>query len=510
MLTKNHYKIGTRGSLLALTQCNQVKDQLEALTGDTFELEIIKTQGDMITNVPLWQLDGKDFFTKELDEALIAGRVDLVVHSYKDLGSDRPEEISLAAVTKRTFAHDVLLIRNETINKIKHKSEFIVGTSSPRRIVNVERHLAEYLPSAKNIMVKTKMLRGNVNTRIQKLKDGEFDAIVLALPGIERLALTESSCAELERLLADINFMVLPQSVFTSSASQGALGIECKKNRNDNDELFNKLKKLEDAVTVEEVTRERKAFNIYGGGCHLAVGINVKKVKNFFLHTHKGFLDEKWVTFNSLEGRELPALVSPPKVFNGHPANDELIIKKNIPHKLISGLHLYVTSKHCLEAVKNTSPRSLWSAGTKTMRDLAALGFWVNGSADSLGDEEISLLMDSRALGIMIGEDNDKNTLISVLSNDQATSTLSEDVIACYSREINKDFSDSFKKEILSCEVFYWTSFFQYKTFTEYFPEIKNRIHACGLGKTYQQFENANINCLPMGSMDEFKMWTQS
>ncbi len=354
-------------------------------------------------------------------------------------------------------------------------------------------------------MVKTKMLRGNVNTRIQKLRDGEFDAIVLALPGIERLALTESSCVELRRLLTDINFMVLPQSVFPSSASQGALGIECKKDRSDNGELFQKLKKLEDTDTVEEVKRERKAFNEYGGGCHLAVGINVKKIRNFFLHTHKGFLNEKWITESSLEGRDLPAFVAPPKVFNGHPANDELIIKKNIPHKLIPGLNLYVTSKHCLEAVKTTIPRSLWAAGTKTMRDLTALGFWVNGSADSLGDDQVKTLMESRALGLMIGEDK----LINVLSNDEATSTLSEDVIACYRREINKNFSAAYKEQILSCEVFYWTSFFQYKTYTEFFPDIKNRIHACGLGKTYQQFENANINCIPMGSMDEFKAWTQ-
>lgn len=503
---KKHYKIGTRGSLLALTQCNQVKDQLEALTGDSFELEVIKTQGDMITNAPLWQLDGKDFFTKELDEALIEGRVDLVVHSYKDLGSIRPEEITLAAVTKRTFAHDVLLIKNETIAEIKHKKEFIVGTSSPRRIVNIEKELTEFLPGGKNVMVKTKMLRGNVNTRIQKLRDGEFDAIVLALPGIERLALTESSCTELRRLLVDINFMILPQSVFPSSASQGALGIECKKNRNDDGELFAKLKKMEDTVTVEEVSRERKAFNAYGGGCHLAVGINVKKIRNFFLHTHKGLLDEKVVSLSSLEGRDLPAFVTPPKVFNGHPASDELIIKKNIPHQLIPGLNLYVTSKHCLPVVKETTPNTLWAAGTKTMKDLAALGFWVNATSDSLGDDEIKNFLDSRALGLMIGEDK----LISVLSNDKATSTLSEDVIACYTREINPAYSPAFAQMIKNCDVFYWTSFFQYETFTQHFPEIKSRVHACGLGKTYQQFVNAHINVIPMGSMDEFKNWTQS
>ncbi len=131
-----HYKIGTRGSLLALTQCTQVKNELERITGDIFELEIIKTQGDLITNAPLWQLDGKDFFTRELDHALIEGRVDLVVHSYKDLGSVRPDEIQIAAITKRSYAHDVMLIKKETVLKLNEMKIFKIGTSSPRRMTN--------------------------------------------------------------------------------------------------------------------------------------------------------------------------------------------------------------------------------------------------------------------------------------------------------------------------------------------------------------------------------------
>ena len=506
MHTKKHYKIGTRGSLLALTQCNQVKDQLEALTGDSFELVIIKTQGDMITNAPLWQLDGKDFFTKELDEALLSGAVDLVVHSYKDLGSDRPADIELAAVTKRTFAHDLLLIKESSIPKIKNMSEFVVGTSSPRRIVNVEKSLADFLPGAKNIIVKTKILRGNVNTRIQKLQDGEFDAIVLALPGIERLALTESSRIELQRLLYGLNFMVMPQSVFTSSASQGALGIECRRNRTDGGELLAKLKKMEDAVTKEEVKRERVAFNNYGGGCHLAVGINVRAIFDFYLHTHRGLLNEETIAVSTLEGRSLPEFVAPPKVFNGHPDFDELIKKVNLPHKLIPGLNLYVTSKHCLEAVKSTQPKTLWAAGTKTMKDLAGLGYWVNATADSLGDEEVARILKSQAVQIMMGEDR----LMTILSNDEATSTLGQDVIPCYTREVASTVSKDFENMINSTEVFYWTSFFQYKTYVEKFPQIKNRHHACGLGKTYQQFKKENINIIPMASMDEFKKWTQA
>lgn len=505
-----HYKIGTRGSLLALTQCGQVKDELERLTGDTFELVTIKTQGDIQTSKPLWQMEGNNFFTKELDEALLNDQVDLVVHSYKDLGSLRPEGITLAAVTKRTFAHDILLIKNETIPTIKNRTEFIVGTSSPRRIVNIESKLSEFLPKGKNAVVKTKMLRGNVNTRIQKLRDGEYDAIVLALPGIERLALTSSSYDELKKLLEGINFMILPQSVFPSSASQGALAIECKAQRNDGGALLAKLAKIQDSRTKEEVARERAAFNEYGGGCHLAVGINVRKLDStkgdYFLHNHQGVLNDKQVSYIELEGRTLPNFVTPPKVFNGHPSNDQLICKRNIPVTLDHGLNLYVTSKYCLDALSGVTMSSLWAAGTKTMKDLAALGFWVNATADALGDDEIANLRRSRAVSLMI----DTQAPLIVLSNDEAKSTLtSAEVIACYKREINKEISEDFKAEILKTEVFYWMSYFQYQAYIYHFPEIKNRMHACGIGKTFDLFRENGIEVFPMSGTEEFKLWTK-
>jgi hydroxymethylbilane synthase len=506
-----HYKIGTRGSLLALTQCGQIKDQLEQLTGDTFELITIKTQGDVIQNAPLWQVDGKDFFTRELDEALLNGDVDLVVHSYKDLGSVRPEGISLAAVTKRTYAHDILLIKNETIPTIKNRTEFHVGTSSPRRIVNVEEKLAEFLPKGKNVVVKTKMLRGNVNTRIQKLRDGEYDAIVLALPGIERLAMTGSSLVELKRLLDGINFMILPQSVFPSSASQGALAIECATIRSDNGELLKKLQQLEHPETKEEVSRERLAFNKYGGGCHLAVGINVRKLSSskgeYFLHNHQGMLDGKKVELFQLEGRSLPVFLVAPKVFNGHPTNDKLICKKNIPVTLDQGLHLYITSRYCLDVISGSNPKSVWAAGTKTMKELASLGYWVNATADAIGDDEIKTLRDSKAVSLMV----DNSAPLIVLSNDEAKSSLTTaEVIACYKREIDTNVSKEFKEEILKTEVFYWSSYFQYQAYLYHFPEIKHKIHACGIGKTFDLFKAQGIEVYPMAGMEEFKSWTQS
>ena len=253
------YKIGTRGSLLAVTQSTLLFTELAQLTNNSFELIKIKTQGDQVTDKPLWQLEGKDFFTKELDEALLKHEVDFVIHSYKDLGSERPNHIKLGAITQRKYPHDILLIKKETIKALQTNSmKLKIGTSSPRRITNITKYLSDFLPGT-NHEISCETLRGNVNSRIKKLKDGQYHAITLALAGLERLSHGEKSRVELQGLLEGLNYFILPQSVFPSAASQGALGIEMRADRNDGGKLAAILAKLNHAATVEEVTRERVA-----------------------------------------------------------------------------------------------------------------------------------------------------------------------------------------------------------------------------------------------------------
>src|SRR5690606_18023742 len=155
---------------------------------------------------------------------------------------------------------------------LNEKEEIVVGTSSPRRIVNIESSLADFLPTKERKKVRCETLRGNVNTRVQKLLDGNYDAIVLAFAGLERLAHKEDSKEILKELVIDIYLIVLPQKVFSSTYSQRALANEINKNRNDN--LKEILRSVHCEETAAVVTRERNAFFSYGGGCHLAVGIN--------------------------------------------------------------------------------------------------------------------------------------------------------------------------------------------------------------------------------------------
>ena len=177
-----HIRIGTRGSDLALWQANFVKGELEKLAC-TVEIKIIKTQGDLVQDLSFDKLEGKGFFTKEIEEALIANEIDLAVHSHKDLETSSPEGLMIAAVSDRENPAELLLIRKEAYapnETWELKKKAVIGSSSARR-------KSQVLALRPDLQLKD--LRGNVPTRIDKLRKGEYDAILLAKAGVNRLGL---------------------------------------------------------------------------------------------------------------------------------------------------------------------------------------------------------------------------------------------------------------------------------------------------------------------------------
>ena len=488
---------------MAKGQAGLVAANLQRLTGKKFELKIFKTQGDLQTDKPLWQMEGKDFFTKELDIALRQKEVDLVVHSYKDLSCERPSDFTLAAITERYHAQDILLINKNIVGTLPSMKEVIIGTSSPRRSVNLEDSLSSFLPGGPP--VKTLPIRGNVPTRMEKMIKGDFHGIVLALAGLARLAQIEKSRPILQKLLASVDFMILPESVFPGAAAQGALALECLKDRDDLKQL---LSVLNHSDTQQEVSREREAFTRYGGGCHLAVGITVKKIGNHFLHIHKGLWQERPIIKKWLESPGNPPNPSPPG-FIGLPVEKmkdqrflgDYLIKKiplTNPSPLLKGNYL-VASSYGIDAANKISPGGgLWASGVTTMKKLAGIGLWVHGSADSLGEKEIIRQKNGPLLDILLGKHPWR-----VLSHDKANSYLGE-VIGTYRREIKKTDS-SYTKKIKKIKSFYWTSFYQYERFTYVFPFIKKADHYCGLGKTRESFTKSNIQVTPLSGIEEFK-----
>ncbi len=245
---KKTVKIGTRASLLAVTQSTWVKNQIESQYPDTtVELVKITTRGDKILDVPLAKVGGKGLFVKEIEDALAAGRVDLAVHSMKDVPSDLPEGLQVAVIPPRETPFDAFICNGETtLDELPAGAR--IGTSSLRR----KAQLAALRP---DLVIED--LRGNLDTRLRKLDEGQYDAIILAGAGLNRLGLQQR-----------IASLFTPEQMLPA-IGQGSLGIEL---RIADDELLAGMQFLHDPKTAITVAAERAFLLRLEGGCQVPIG----------------------------------------------------------------------------------------------------------------------------------------------------------------------------------------------------------------------------------------------
>jgi hydroxymethylbilane synthase len=238
--------IGTRGSKLSLIQTDIVTRLLEDKLGLEVEIKTIKTTGDIESNTPLFKLKSIGIFEKEIDSAVLSGAIDIAVHSMKDLPTALAENLVIAAVPERASPHDVLISRGGIpLNELKEGA--VIGTSSVLRI-------AELRYARKDLTIKP--IRGNVETRVSKLENGEYDAIMLAEAGVVRLGLDEKITE------------VLPLDIFPPAAGQGALAIVADSRRAD---LVDIIREINDGHASAETISERRAIAVLGGGCEASV-----------------------------------------------------------------------------------------------------------------------------------------------------------------------------------------------------------------------------------------------
>lgn len=243
----NKIRIGTRASRLALWQAEFVAAELKKFF-PVLEVELVKvsTTGDKILDAPLAKIGGKGLFTKELESQLASGAIDLAVHSLKDVPTELPQNFQIAAITKRAQPFDAFVSNNfSTFESLPENS--VVGTSSLRRA-------AQILSLRPDLQIKN--LRGNVETRLKKLDAGDFDAIILAAAGLERLG----HSSRIAELLTEI----IP------AAGQGALAIET---RADDEKILPYVRKLNDIETCVAIEVEREFLTEVGGSCQIPVGV---------------------------------------------------------------------------------------------------------------------------------------------------------------------------------------------------------------------------------------------
>tara|TARA_Y100000385_G_C13106326_1_gene648154 strand:+ start:5006 stop:5926 length:921 start_codon:yes stop_codon:yes gene_type:complete len=242
-------RIGTRKSKLALWQANQVKEELENL-GQPSELVLIESEGDQILDTPLPLIGGKGVFTKALDDALIEGKIDLVVHSFKDIPTDFPEEIQLCAVMKRGNPFDVLVVRKKAdFTKNTNKYATIATSSNRRRFQWLDRY-------EKNEICN---IRGNIETRIKKLRESDWDGAIFAAAGLIRL--------NLEHEISEVLDWMIP------APAQGAVAVTCRAQDNEIPLLCKNLNHLETAFCTQI---ERDFLNKLNGGCSAPIGAYAK------------------------------------------------------------------------------------------------------------------------------------------------------------------------------------------------------------------------------------------
>ncbi len=244
---RKQIRIGTRGSALALWQAEWVKSELEKkYPGLAVTLTKIKTTGDKILDVPLAKVGGKGLFVKEIEEAMLASEIDIAVHSMKDVPTFFPDGLHLSCITKREDPRDALLSRNKVLFRDLPKGAN-VGTSSLRR-------QAQLMSVRPDFVIH--QLRGNVDTRLRKLKEGQYDAIILAAAGVKRLGLAENVTEYIDTAIS------LP------AIGQGALGIEC---RVDDRELNDMIAFFNHSETRTCVTGERALLRRLEGGCQVPI-----------------------------------------------------------------------------------------------------------------------------------------------------------------------------------------------------------------------------------------------
>ncbi|MEP7313909.1 MAG: hydroxymethylbilane synthase, partial [Pseudomonadota bacterium] len=405
-------RLGTRRSALAWVQSSQVAQALrDAHPGLEIELVGIDTRGDRITDVPLSGVEGKEFFTAEIDAALLESRVDMTVHSLKDLSLDRPAGLTMGAIPRRANPRDIAIFAPDTLQRLAEGKGLRIGTASPRRAQLLPAFLSRALPHAANNTITLEPLRGNVDSRLRRLREPrdstrQLDGVVLAIAGLSRLfadRVTErQGNAMLTTLLDGLPLMLLPLTDCPAAPGQGALAIEC---RSDDAETRRILASLDHAPTRNAITAERAVLAEYGGGCHQRFGATHLELPGLggllqiagLAADGRDIAARRW-----LPGESLAAALAAPRgavqSWDGSRAAPPAVTPLIDAVALAGQLHtaaVYIAHSRALPdgAATALKGRRVWTSGSASWFRLAAQGVWVEGCLEGRGaDAALSLL----------------------------------------------------------------------------------------------------------------------
>jgi hydroxymethylbilane synthase len=409
--------IGSRRSDLARIQAYLVGKVLRAAHPQIeIDYSFHESLGDKNLNDPLWKMPEKGVFTQDFREGLLRGDFDLVVHSWKDLAIEIDPETEIVATLPRADARDLLLVREDRWAEVEASGVMTILTSSPRRAHNLDSFLRQALP-AKLTELNFANVRGNVPTRVRKLLQSEVDGLIVAKAALDRLLSAPAMGAddfletkkELRAALSQCRFMVMPLRENPSAPAQGALAIEISRRR---DDLRSMIAPINCADTFSAVEQEREILRSFGGGCHQKIGASVLRRSFGEVTFLRGATDDGRVLdgCSMQASRPRPQRVSPELLWPVDRADSDWFTREpisvensvSLSEKVSvgeSGLSPSANGKGSkplwiakAEALPDDWPvpasQIVWASGVQTWRRLARRGVWVNGCAESLGEQE--------------------------------------------------------------------------------------------------------------------------
>ncbi|MBT8444242.1 MAG: hydroxymethylbilane synthase [Gammaproteobacteria bacterium] len=503
-------RLGTRASLLAVAQSQIVKQALgERCPTLRVELVTMDTRGDRDRATPLAEVNDPDFFSAELDRALLDGRVDFTVHSMKDLDATRPDNIARAAIPLRENPRDVIVFRGDIVDRLRSGETIRLGSSSPRRQHNVARFLNDCLPilgPQPNLRVLP--LRGPVHDRVARIAEhptgaDALDGVVLALAGLERLWRDPDGHRALAPHLAGARWMVLPLSACPTAPAQGALAIEC---RADDRATLEILAGLHDAQTADLVQMELDAMGALPQSEQMGVGATaVYHATLGGLLYRRGARDESCViTWQSPAAPPDRDLVN---AWDGG-AWQSGIERRPLPCAIDLENQPAIFVAHWFAAPAQLTDRAgtrIWVSGTKSWRKLAERGIWVEGCADNLGFTNIVPTLASDVLNL---PELGRWTALTRRGAEAGWhDTHVGYIVPTYelSGPHAKQLENARRAVSISTD-FFWGSVEQFRAVEAWLPD--NARHACGAGKTADALRAAGVEApLVFPSRGEWQAW---
>lgn len=489
-----------RGSRLSLLQMEKVKEKIETtFPGTKVELLPRSSRGDQLQEVPLHTVEGSDFFTQDIFDALNNGEADIAVHSLKDMSSEHFFGSNVFAVVDRDAVHDVVLFNADIDKKLEHGETVTIGTCSPRREEMATGFLRKALPQATApVNIVTKSIRGNVDTRLKKLGNGEYDGIILAVAGLNRLLASAADAAGILHLLKDKRMMLLPLVECVPAPCQGAIVAETHPA---NARALDIIREINQARLYEQCKNEKLTASRYGKGCLQQFGVTSFRyagTESLYAagRDSNGRIFSEWTNLpmpDPAGGR----LFSSTDFMGNFFTYTSLKTAEEIPEDIVYvANYKAVASPGTIGLLKQ---KRVWASGTRTWFEMAEKGIWVEGCADALGLEFLERAWQMPLTGIHKKD-------VRIVTHREAAQLWSGKgwkTMATYS--LNKQVKQELASAVSEAELLFWTSYQQYEIYKPYLR--KDARHACASGETSVLLRQAGLDPAVFPTIKAFQQW---